>query len=172
MSAIIHQVDNANVYLNGVSFIGKTKSVKLPEFNPVMIEHKNLGLVGTINLPSGVEALEGEIVWDGYYPEAMAIALNPFKTVQLMVRGNVRVFNATGRVAEVPLVVIINGSFSKIGNGEYKQNEAAEYAMTYKAHSIKATIDGKEVLYYNAFTNEYRVASEDVLSQYRKNVGQ
>ncbi|MFW9292269.1 phage major tail tube protein, partial [Glaesserella parasuis] len=78
MSAIIHQVDNANVYLNGVSFIGKTKSVKLPEFNPVMIEHKNLGLVGTINLPSGVEALEGEIVWGGYYPEAMAIALNPF----------------------------------------------------------------------------------------------
>ncbi|MDG4924443.1 phage major tail tube protein [Glaesserella parasuis] len=37
---------------------------------------------------------------------------------------------------------------------------------------MKATIDGKEVLYYNAFTNEYRVASEDVLSQYRKNVGQ
>ncbi len=101
----------------------------------------------------------------------MAIALNPFKTAQLMVRGNVRVFNATGRVAEVPLVVIINGSFSKIGNGEYKQNEAAEYAMTYKAHSIKATIDGKEVLYYDAYSNKYNVAGQDILQKYRSNIG-
>ncbi|WP_431733044.1 phage major tail tube protein [Kingella kingae] len=32
-------------------------------------------------------------------------------------------------------------------------------------------IDGREYLYYNAFTNTYRVNGSDILSQYRKNIG-
>ncbi|WP_455020190.1 phage major tail tube protein, partial [Kingella denitrificans] len=31
--------------------------------------------------------------------------------------------------------------------------------------------DGREMLYYNAFTNTYRVNGTDVLAQYRRNVG-
>ncbi|EFX92104.1 hypothetical protein HMPREF0027_0844 [Actinobacillus ureae ATCC 25976] len=44
--------------------------------------------------------------------------------------------------------------------------------MTYQATMIKQSIDGKEVLYFDAFTNKWRVAGQDVLETYRKNIGQ
>lgn len=171
MSVVIHQVDNANVYLNGTSFLGKAKTVKLPEFEIEMVEHKNLGLVGTIKLPTGVNALEGEIVWDGFYPEVAAVANNPFKSVQIMVRADVKVFNAAGLAVQVPLVMIMNANFGKIPLGEYKPKEAVEITMSYNAHSIKQTLDGREVLFFDAFSNQYRVAGSDVLNDYRRNIG-
>ena len=36
----INKIDNANVYINGNSFLGKAKSIKLPEFEVEMTEHK------------------------------------------------------------------------------------------------------------------------------------
>ena len=171
MSAIINQVDNANVYINGNSFLGKAKTIKTPEFEVEFVEHDNLGLIGKIKLPSKVNALEGEITWDGFYPEVAAVAGNPFKNAQLMVRANVRVFNAAGMATEVPLVMTMNVSFSKVNIGEYKK-EAVEFPMTYQVHSLKQVIDGKEVLFYDAFSNQYRVAGEDILQKYRSNIGQ
>ncbi|MDP8172608.1 phage major tail tube protein [Pasteurella skyensis] len=170
MSVVINQVDNANVYINGNSFLGKAKNVKTPEFEVEFVEHDNLGLIGKLKLPSKVNALEGEIVWDGFYPEVAAIASNPFKNNQLMVRANVRVFNAQGQATEVPLVMTMNVAFSKVNLGEYKK-EPTEYPMTYQVHTIKQVIDGKEVLFYNAFSNQYRVAGEDILQKYRANIG-
>ncbi|KGQ59531.1 phage major tail tube protein [Gallibacterium anatis] len=171
MSAVINQVDNANVYINGNSLIGKAKSIKLPEFEVEFIEHDNLGLVGVIKLPSKVNALEGEVTWDGFYPEVAAVAGNPFKTAQLMVRADVRVFNAAGMAEEVPLVLTLNAMFSKVNLGEYKK-EPTEYPMTFQVHSVKQMINGKEVLFYDAFSNQYRVAGQDILQKYRANIGQ
>ena len=171
MSVVINQVDNANVYINGNSKLGTAKKIKTPEFEVEFVEHDNLGLIGKLKLPSKVNALEGEITWDGFYPEVAAIALNPFKNQQLMGRGDVRVFNAAGMAAEVPLVMTMNVAFSKVNIGEYKK-EPTEYAMTYQIHSIKQSIDGKEILFYDAFSNQYRVAGEDILQKYRSNIGQ
>lgn len=170
MSVVINQVTNANVYINGNSYLGRAKSVKTPEFDVEFVEHDNLGLVGKIKLPNKVNALEGEIVWDGFYPDVAALAYNPFKAKQLMVRANVQVFNSLGMATEVPLVMTMTVNFSKSAVGEYKK-EATEYPMTYQVNSIKQVIDGKEVLFYDAFSNQYRVAGEDVLSKYRTNVG-
>lgn len=168
---VIHQVDNANVYINGNSFLGKAKKIKLPEVEVTMIEHKNLGLVGIIKLPSGVEAMEVEITWDGFYPEVAAVANNPFKTPQLMVRADTKVFNAQGLAAEVPLVMLLNGTFNKVGLGEYESQNATEYPMLYQATMIKQSVDGKEVLFFDAYTNQWRVAGEDILAKYRQNIG-
>lgn len=167
----INQVDNANVYINGNNFLGRAKSIKLPEFEVENIEHKALGLVGTLNLPTGVSALEGEIIWDGFYPEVASLTNNPFKTSQIMVRANVRVFNSQGLAEEQKLVMILNGYFSKTPLGEYKPKEAAEYSMTFKATSIKQTLDGKEVLLFDAMTNKWQVDGVDILDKYRRNIG-
>lgn len=171
MSVYINKVDNANVYINGNNLIGKAESIKLPEFEIEMTEHKNLGLVATIKLPSGVNALDGEIVWDGFYPEVAVLANNPFKNVQLMVRANVSIYNAAGRAAEVPLVMTLNIAFSQVSTGEYKAKENTKYTTAYTTHAIKQILDGKEVLFFDAFTNRYRVAGEDILEKYRTNIG-
>ena len=71
------------------------------------------GMVGTIKLPNGVEALEGEVTWNSFYPEVAKKASNPFKAVQLMVRGNLQTFNAAGLAEEVPIVTTVTAMFSK-----------------------------------------------------------
>ncbi len=171
MSVTINQITNANIYIDGNSLLGHAKEIKLPEIEIEMIEHKALGMVGTVELPGGVNALEGEITWDGFYPEVFAKAFNPFSNVQLMVRANVQVFNSQGLAAEEPMVCMLNVAFSKNPLGEYKPKEAAEFASTVKVYSINQKVAGKELLFYDSLANIYRVGGEDMLAKYRANIG-
>lgn len=167
----INAIYNANVYIDGNSLLGKAAEFKLPEMEIGQDEFKGLGLAGTIKLPNGVEALEGEITWNSFYPDVAKRAAHPFKSVQLMVRANHQTFDARGLAQEVPLVTFVTATFSKNALGGYKPKEKAEFSGTYQATEIRQLLDGREVLYYNAFTNAYRVDGQDVLSQMRKNIG-
>ena len=170
MSAI-NTIFNANVYVNGNSQLGRASELKLPEIEISQDEYKGLGLVGTIKLPSGVEALEGEITWNSFYPDAFVQVYSPFSSVQLMVRANVQVFNAAGLAEEVPMVTMVTATFSKNPLGTYKPKEKAEFASTFQTTEIRQTVGGRETLYFNAFTNEYRVNGVDQLAKYRRNIG-
>ena len=167
----INAIYNANVYLDGNNLLGKAGEFKLPEFEIGQDEYKALGIVGTIKLPNGVEALEGEITWNSLYPEVAAKANHPFKAAQLMVRSNLQTFDARGLVKEVAVVTTVTATFSKNGLGGLKPKEKSEQASTYQATEIRQMVDGRETLYYNAFKNIYRVDGVDVLAQMRKNIG-
>lgn len=171
MSVTINQITNANIYLDGNSLLGHAKVVKLPEIEIEQINHKALGMVGTVELPAGVNALSGEIQWDGFYPEVLAKSYNPFKNVQLMVRANVQVFNSQGLAAEEPMVCMLNAAFKKNPLGEYKPKEATEFTSEITVHSINQKVSGKELLFYDALANIYRVDGVDMLAKYRANVG-
>lgn len=112
MSAI-NAIYNANIYIDGNSLLGNASEFKLPEFEFGQDDFTGLGMVGTIKLPNGVEALEGEVTWNSFYPEVAKKASNPFKSVQLMVRGNLQTFNAAGLAEEVPIVTTVTAMFSK-----------------------------------------------------------
>ena len=170
MSAI-NTIFNANVYVNGNSQLGRASEFKLPEIEISQDEYKGLGLVGTIKLPSGVEALEGEVTWNSFYPDAFVQVYSPFSSVQLMVRANEQVFNAAGLAEEVPMVTMLTATFSKNPLGTYKPKEKAEFASTFQTTEIRQTVGGRETLYFNAFTNEYRVNGVDQLAKYRRNIG-
>lgn len=167
----INAIYNANVYVDGTSQLGRASEFKLPEIEIGTDEHKGLGMVGTIKLPSGVEALEGEITWNSFYPDVFAKIYSPFKAVQLMVRGNLQEFNAAGLNVEVPIVTMVTALFSKNAAGSYKPKEKAEFSSTYQATEIRQLVGGREVLYFNAFTNEYRVNGSDQLAALRRNIG-
>ena len=124
-----------------------------------------------MKLPSGVEAPEGEITWNAFYPDVARIINHPFKAVQLMVRGNLQTFDATGLAKEVPIVTTVSAWFSKNALGGYKPHEKAEFSSTYQAVEIRQVVDGRETLYFNALKNKYRVDGVDVLSQFHKNIG-
>ena len=120
MSAI-NAIYNANIYIDGNSLLGNASEFKLPEFEFGQDDFTGLGMVGTIKLPNGVEALEGEVTWNSFYPEVAKKASNPFKAVQLMVRGNLQTFNAAGLAEEVPIVTTVTAMFSKNALGGYRR---------------------------------------------------
>ncbi|WP_038331504.1 phage major tail tube protein, partial [Kingella kingae] len=116
--------------------------------------------------------LEGEITWNSMYPNMVAKALkSEFKAVHLMVRGNLQTFNAQGLKTEVPVVITVSAMFSKNALGTFKPKEKSEHPTTFQSAECRVVIDGREYLYYNAFTNTYRVNGSDALSQFRKNIG-
>ena len=172
MSTAIHQIVNANTYMDGNSLLGKAIEFKLPDIEFEFIEHKGLGLHGTVELPAGLNAMEGEVIWDSFYPEVRAKAYNPYKNVQLMTRSNLQVFDSRGLAAEEPLVTIMNVAFNKTTGGSLKNKEATEHSDTFKIYSIKQTLAGKEVLFVDVLANIYRVNGQDVLQKYRTNIGQ
>ncbi|HFC8543195.1 TPA: phage major tail tube protein [Neisseria weaveri] len=171
MSDYIRAIYNANVYIDGNNHLGKAAEVKLPDFEITQDEFKGLGLWGTVKLPSGAEALEGEITWNSLYPEVAEKLYNPFRGAQLMVRANQQLHDAAGLFKEVPVVTFLTVLPSKNGLGTFKPKEKSEHNTTYQATEIRQVIDGREVLYFNAFKNIYRVGGKDVLSQMRKNIG-
>lgn len=167
----LNAIYNANVYIDGNNLLGKAAEITAPEIEFTMDEVTGLGLFGTIKLPSGMEALEAEMTWNSFYPEVAARSRNPFKSAQLMIRSNLQTFDAAGLEKEVPMVTTMTGTFGKDALGGFKPKEKAEFSSTFQVNEVRQVADGRELFYYNAFTNTLRVNGQDVLSQMRKNIG-
>lgn len=171
MALTTNRITNANVYLDGVSLLGKAEEIKLPEIVAKMSEHKALGMVGTLELPSGFDKMEGDVKWSSFYQDVAVKAANPFKFVQLQVRASVEVFGAGGRVQEVPLVVFLTVQFKKSAAGTFKQHEAADFPTSFSCTYIKQVLDGRDIMELDVLANIYKVDGVDMLANYRANIG-
>lgn len=169
--AQLNAIYNANVYIDGNNLLGQAKEITAPEIEYTMDDFDGLGLFGKIKLPSGMEALEAEITWNSLYTEVVKRSRHPFKTTQLMIRSNLQTFDASGLIKEAPMVTTMSGTFGKDALGGFKPKEKAEFSSTFQVNEIRQVVEGRELFYYNAFTNALRVDGIDVLSQMRKNIG-
>jgi len=167
----LNTLNNANIYIDGNSLLGRAEEFKLPTVKFKMAEHKAVGMVGAIKLPSGFEALEGEIKWNSFYPEVWAKLLDPYTAVQLQARGSLETYNSQGRQAQVPYVVFLTCSFYEVPAGDFKQNDKAEFQSKFFASYIKQVVDGKDVLELDTMANIYKVNGVDKLDLYRTNIG-
>ena len=172
MSVELNAIYNANLYLNGNTQIGRANEVKLPEIEILQDEHTGLGMAFDIGLPKGFKIGEGEINWNSLYADAFAAVLHPFKSQQLMVRGNMQVHNAQGLEREQPVVALLTVTFIKMPIGGFKPKERAEWPSTFTCTAGSIKCAGRELLYFDAFANKYRVAGQDALANMRRNIGQ
>jgi P2 family phage contractile tail tube protein len=164
----VNRIVNANIYLEGTNMLGRAEEVKLPDITAIMAEHKALGMVGKIELPSGFDKLEGEIKWNSLYEESAAAMANPFKTVQIQCRSSIETYTSGGRVEEVSLVTFLTVMFKKNPLGTFKQHDNAEFSSSFTATYIKQVVKGKEVLELDYLANVFKVNGEDMLATYRK----
>lgn len=167
----LNRITNANIYLEGNNLLGRAEEVKLPDVSAIMQEHKALGMVGKIELPAGFDKLEGEIKWNSLYQDAAKITANPYKAVQLQCRSSIETYGSQGRVQQVALVTYLTVMFKKNPLGTYKQHENAEYGSAFTATYVKQVIDGQEVLELDYMANIFKVNGEDMLADYRTNIG-
>ena len=167
----VNRIVNANIYIDGTNLIGRAEEVKLPDIQAIMAEHKALGMVGKIELPSGFDKLEGEVKWNSLYEEAAKAMANPFKAVQLQCRSSIEVYGSGGRVSQLPLVTHLTVMFKKNPAGTFKPHDNVELPSAFSATYIKQVIDGEDVLELDYLANIYKVGGEDLLQQYRANIG-
>jgi uncharacterized protein len=171
MSIQVNRITNANVYMDGESYLGRAEEVKLPEVSAMMTDHKGLGLIGKFELPSGIDKMEGSIKWNSLYQDAFTKIANPFVAVSLQVRANLDVYNAQGRVEQKALVVFMTVMFKKFPGGMFKPHDNAEFDTSFTCQYMKTVIDGDELLEVDVLSNIYKVAGVDQLAAYRDNLG-
>ena len=168
----IHRICNANIYLNDTNLLGRAIEVKLPDVNAIMSEHKMLGMIGNVELPTGgFEKLEGEIQWNSFYPEAWSQVLNPFSTISLQCRSALDVYDSTGRTEQLALVTFLTVIFTKNPLGTYKQNENAEFQSSFEAISVRQLLDGEEQLNIDYLANIFSIGGDDQIERYREIIG-
>lgn len=171
MAITINRLTNANVYIDGNSLLGKVEEIELPKIKIKMVEHKALGMMAEIEVPAGIEKLEGKIKWNSFYPDTLVQVANPFKTLQIQVRGSMNQIESTGRTAEVPVVINLTIASKGLPAGSYKQNDNVEAETEYTAYYMKMTIDGKDIVEIDILANIYKAGGVDLLQQYRTNIG-
>lgn len=167
----IHRITNANVYLDGQSLLGRAESVELPRIKAKMAEHKALGMVGTIEAFAGFEKLEGKIKWSSYYADVLKKVANPFKAVQLQVRGSMPIIVGGSVNREAPVVAMLSVVFRSLPGGAFQQHDNVELETEFTAYYMKLTVDGQEVAEIDVLENIYKAGGVDLLAQYKANIG-
>lgn len=167
-----HRITNASLYLDGNSFFGRVEEIDLGTVKSVMSDFQGLGMVGLIELPDGIDKLEGKIVWNSLYHDAAKRFATPFKTVQLQLRSNVQVFNSAGLVDEQPLVTLMTVMFKEYQLGTYKPRDPTKFESPFSSIYVRQVLNGSEVVLLDYLANIFRVNGEDQLAKYRKNIGQ
>lgn len=167
----LNRVTNANIYVDGNCLLGKAEEIKLPDITAMMSEHKALGMVGKIELPSGFEKLEGEIKWNSFYRDVWLKMNNAYSMVQLQVRSSVETYGAMGRMQQQPLVTFLSVMFKKNPMGTFKQNDNAEFSSSFACYYIKQQLAGEDLLELDTLANIYKVGGVDQLDIYRNNIG-
>ena len=167
-----HRITNANIYLDGRDFFGKSDEIDLGSVKAVMSDFQGLGMVGLIELPDGLDKLEGKIVWNSRYKEASTKLASPFKTVQLQCRSNVQVFNNSGLVDEIPLVTTMTIMSKEYQLGSFKPRDPSKFETPFSAIYVRQLLNGEEAVLLDYLANIFRVNGEDQLAKYRRNIGQ
>lgn len=167
----VNRITNANVYINGTSFLGRCEEVDAPVVKNKTVEHKALGLVGIASFWAGIEKIEARFKWSSLYPEVMTQIADPFKVAAIQVRGSLNTFTAQGLTQQQPVVAHFQGMFRDFEMGKYKQQDNAEFTTNMDVNYCKMVINGLDVLEIDVLENIYKINGVDALAQYRINLG-
>lgn len=167
----VNRVTNANVYLDGGSCLGKAEEIDLPKIVAKMTEHKALGMMGALELPSGFEKLEARIKWNAVYADVMAKMGNPYDMHSLQCRGNIENYTANGRTGQAAYVCFFRGQFKELPMGNFKQHDNVEMESRLAVTYAKVEIGGVSIVEFDTLANIYKVNGVDILATYRQNIG-
>lgn len=171
MGLEINRLTNANIYVDGNSWLGRAEEVTLPVITSKMSEHKALGMVGMVELFSGIDKLEARIKWNSVYKDVFKKAANPTKTVQMQVRASLENYGSEGKTGESACVVYMTAQFKALPLGTFKQNENVELESALNVTYIKLVVGGETILELDVLANIYTVDGVDLLATYRANLG-
>ena len=142
-----------------------------PEVKFKMSEHGAIGLIGSMEFPAGIDKLEGKMRWNSFYADTFATFADPFTSVSVQFRASMEQYGATGRLAEIPVIILMTIQLKGIPAANFKQHDNVELETTFGATYYKLVIGGTDIIEYDALANIYKVNGVDKLAGYRANIG-
>lgn len=171
MAIQINRVTNANIYMDGVSLLGRAEEISAPVVKTKTAEHKALGMVGVADFFSGIDKMEAKIKWNSFYPDVMKKTANPVSTVKLQIRTSVESYTADGRGAQVPAVIYMTVQYKDFPLGNFKQHDNVELEQNMSVYYYKLEINGEVITEVDILANIFKVNGVDILADYRANLG-
>ena len=171
MKIQVNRLTNGNIYINGSSFFGTIEEADLPEVIAKFAEHKALGMNGSVELPSGIDKMEMRLKFNAPYARVMKLTANPYKSHNLMFRGNLETYEGSNRVAQTPYKCIVEASFKNTRPGKMKQHDNVESESQLNVTYVKLEIDNEVIFEVDVLNNIHKVDGEDILATYRSNLG-
>jgi len=89
----------------------------------------------------------------------------------MQIRSSQETYTGQGRTEEVPVVVFLTGSFKKFPLGGFKQHDNVEAETALTITYLRLVVNGEDIVEIDVLSNIYKVAGEDLLAQYRSNIG-
>jgi len=166
----VNRVANANIYLDGVSLLGRAEEVELAWPKAKMVDHKGLGMFGTAEFPAGVDKLEAKIKWSSIYTEVLQ-SFSIFQSHQFQVRASIEQYTSQGRIAELPFVGLMTAQFKDGGPLNFKQHEQVDFPTTLVVYHCEYYVSGVQYLLYDVLANMYIINGVDQLANFRANIG-
>lgn len=167
----VNRCTNANIYLEGGSLLGQAEEIDSPDIKFKQSEHKALGLVGSFEIFSGIEKVEQKIKWNSFYPDALKTIGDPTKVLSFQIRASLEAYESEGRTSEVPVVIYVKGQTKNLPTGMFKQHDNVELTTSFSCLYCKMEINGDEIFEYDVLANIFKVAGNDILANYRANLG-
>lgn len=171
----ISKLYNANCYIVSAggmkNLVGRAAEVTLPEIVTEVEAHKALGMIGTVELPTGLAPMTARIKYAGYYPDAIAQGANPFAAHTLLIQGSLETFGGDGLATEVPVKVALRARFKKTPLGAIVSQASTELEQELSVTYAKLTVGGIDRVEVDVIDNVWTVDGVDIREQYRKNLG-
>ncbi len=155
--------NNLRTYIDG-EFVGTASEIELPELEFEMSEYEALGLYGTPEFPTGIQAMEATITWLSFDPAWAKKAADFTVATNLQFRGIVEDYQTVGRTEVTPLNITMRGIFKKNPIGSFSKNENGEFESELAVSYIKQVYGGQVILEYDAIANIYKANGRDILN--------
>ena len=168
----LKSVTNCNVYLQEVNLLGRANEVTLPVFKSKQNDHKGLGMMSEMRLPTaGFEATEAKYKWQSFYPEILRRTPNPRKSVRFQIRASLETYSSDGLDDESSVIITLGGPVKETTFGTFKQQEAVMPEHTQEVWYYRLVVSGEELLLVDVPNNIYRAAGDDIMSTFRRLIG-
>jgi len=169
--ALPKKLKNMNLFNDGVSYVGQSKSVTLPKLGRKFEQFRGGGMDGPVKVDLGHsdDGIQLEWTLGGWDLTALrqygAVSANG---VMLRWAGSVQ-RDDTGEVTAVE--VVVRGRHEEIDMGDAEGGEDTEHKFTTTCSYYKLTIAGNVEIEIDLLNFIFNVNGKDMLAEHRKAIG-
>lgn len=167
----LNKVFKALLFIENNNYLGQCKSITVPGPTAATSPHETLSSLGSIELPTGFDAMNGEIEWQAMSELILKYAANTRDVFSVQVRSNLEEYGGTVNKVDKSLVYFMRLRFGNIPNADFTAKTDMSSTTNYHCVYIRCVLDGKDMYEFDPINNIYKVLGVSLIDQEKLNLG-
>ena len=177
----MYQVVNANAYNGANSLLGIVKELTLPNISFQFQDHRNLGMIGTVQLFSGIEAMEATVTWASLIPSEIIKYGHPRKMITMTCYSDLEDFSLitpedgttpVQDTSSLKISTILKGFIKTYPLGGFVPGEmVSDVTTTISCIYVSQSVGTDLITEIDVMNNTYKIGDESVMADISANIG-